>query len=366
LCRAGRLAPTVTLHIIKQVAAALMATHAKGIVHRDLKPGNIYLLEAAGAADFVKVLDFGISKMRSATLKLTRTSSIMGTPSYMSPEQAEGKVSEIDERTDQWALACIAWECLCGETPFLGDSIPAIMLQVVARPPAPLLPKVAGLHPQVEDVLLRALAKNKHERFASVGDLATALEAALTGAAAKLVPSVSRTLVASDTAAAEAVQGESPAHATTFTQTAGAFKEDDEEDDELAARPKRWIWAAAVGAAAILVVGVILLLRSGPAQTPMTTSPPPAAAAPVQQPRPPPALPSPSPSPSPSLAPSPPPPPPPVAAEEKSPAPGSPSAEKKPQKSTQPRRLAPAEPEPKPPRPPAPRPRAGRRMIEDL
>jgi serine/threonine protein kinase len=111
------------------------------------KPGNIYLLEIAGESDFVKVLDFGISKVRSASTKLTRTSSIMGTPNYMSPEQAKGKIEEIDETTDQWALACIAWECLSGEGPFVGENVPSILFQIVHEPTPSLLPKVAGLHP---------------------------------------------------------------------------------------------------------------------------------------------------------------------------------------------------------------------------
>ena len=114
LRRVRRLPIAEVVHIIKQVASALAATHAKAIVHRDLKPGNIFLLTAAGENDFVKVLDFGISKVRSASTKLTRTSSVMGTPAYMSPEQARGHIEDIDERTDQWALACIVWECLSG------------------------------------------------------------------------------------------------------------------------------------------------------------------------------------------------------------------------------------------------------------
>jgi serine/threonine-protein kinase len=116
LRRVGRLPAASVVHITKQVASALAATHAKTIVHRDLKPANIYLLEVAGETDFVKVLDFGISKVRAATTKLTQSTAVMGTPNYMSPEQALGKVDEIDERTDQWALACIAWECLSTTT----------------------------------------------------------------------------------------------------------------------------------------------------------------------------------------------------------------------------------------------------------
>jgi serine/threonine protein kinase len=178
LRRVSRLPIADVVHIIKQVASALAATHAKAIVHRDLKPGNIFLLTAAGENDFVKVLDFGISKVRSASTKLTRTSSVMGTPNYMSPEQAKGHIEDIDERTDQWALACIVWECLSGEGPFWGENVPSILFQIVHEPPPALASKVAGLPSQVEDVLLRALAKAKNDRFANVSDFAFALERA--------------------------------------------------------------------------------------------------------------------------------------------------------------------------------------------
>jgi serine/threonine-protein kinase len=179
LCRVGRLPAAEVVPIVKQVASALAATHAQAIVHRDLKPGNIFLLQVAGEANFVKVVDFGISKMRAATHKLTRTASIMGTPNYMSPEQAQGKIDEIDERTDQWALACIAWECLAGERPFVGEEGTSILYQVVHAPPPPLLPKVPGLAPQVEAVLLRAMAKAKNDRFSTVNDFALAFENAV-------------------------------------------------------------------------------------------------------------------------------------------------------------------------------------------
>jgi serine/threonine protein kinase len=107
LRRIVRMAPAAALHVVKQVASALTATHQQGIVHRDLKPANIYLLNVAGEVDFVKVVDFGISKVRAAVTRLTQASVVMGSPQYMSPEQALGRVDEIDLRTDEWALASI-------------------------------------------------------------------------------------------------------------------------------------------------------------------------------------------------------------------------------------------------------------------
>ena len=114
LARVGRLSAPAAIHIIRQVASALSATHAKGIVHRDLKPANVFLLSVEGETDFVKVVDFGISKVRAAGTKLTAALAVMGTPNYMAPEQAEGRIDEIDHRTDQWALACIAYELVGG------------------------------------------------------------------------------------------------------------------------------------------------------------------------------------------------------------------------------------------------------------
>ena len=287
LRRARRLSPAQTIRIIKQVASALTTTHEKSIVHRDLKPANIYLVEAGGQSDFVKVLDFGISKVRTASTKLTKTSSIMGTPNYMSPEQAKGKIEDIDESTDQWALACIAWECLSGEGPFTGENVPSILIKIVHEPPPSLIPKVADLHPQVEDVLLRALAKNKSDRFASVNDFANALEAALAGP----VPAVARTAMAAGTVQLAAAAG--------TVQLPPAAPEDDSVPRSAVPttlsriavempkvvkgppdRPKRWLWAAGFFGAMALLLGAFLLFRPGAAPKPVQASSPPLAAVP--------------------------------------------------------------------------------------
>jgi len=282
LRRVGRLPIAEVVHIVKQVASALAATHAKAIVHRDLKPGNIYLLTAAGETDFVKVLDFGISKVRSASTKLTRTSSVMGTPNYMSPEQAKGRVDDIDERTDQWALACIAWECLSGEGPFVGENVPSILFQIVHEPPAALVPKVAGLPTQVEEVLLRALAKDKSDRFANVNDFALALERAGASAVATVVGRPQILVPPAQVAGA--------AKPTTFTRTAGEL---DNALDVPRSRP-RWIWVLAAGGVCGLLLAAFLLFRPGPAPTPVVASPPPAAPMPAAPPLPAPPVPPPA------------------------------------------------------------------------
>jgi serine/threonine-protein kinase len=262
LRREGRLTPAQTVHIIKQTASALSAAHAKGIVHRDLKPGNIFLMTTATESDFVKVLDFGISKVRSATTKLTRAESVMGTPDYMSPEQARGAVDDIDDRTDQWALACIMWECLSGHAPFMGDNIPSILFQVVHESPKPLVSEVPGLSPEIEDVLRRALSKNKNDRFPGVSDFAVALEMALSGKPGVLgrlgdsanLPRTEQIPIVEEPKEAGPVL-RSP---TTFGQTAGEVARSTKPGLE---RPK-WLWPGVGAAAVALVLAGALAVRS--------------------------------------------------------------------------------------------------------
>ena len=140
--RVGRLSIENAVHMTRQVASALEAAHGEGVVHRDLKPANVFLLQVPGEPDFVKVLDFGISKVKAAGTKLTQTSALMGTPQYMSPEQAAGMIDQIDHRTDQWALGCIVWEMLSGRCPFVADETATLLYQVINLDPQPLATRV--------------------------------------------------------------------------------------------------------------------------------------------------------------------------------------------------------------------------------
>jgi eukaryotic-like serine/threonine-protein kinase len=188
LRRVGRMAIEATSHVVRQVASALNAAHDQGVVHRDLKPGNVFLLQIPGEPDFVKVLDFGISKMKAARTQLTNASAVMGTPNYMSPEQATGAVDEIDHCTDQWALACIAWEMLLGRGPFVADEVAALLYQIINLDPHPLAPRVPGLPPTVESVLRRALSKRPADRFPSMREFSRAFESAAFGRPADATP----------------------------------------------------------------------------------------------------------------------------------------------------------------------------------
>ena len=189
IAREGKLPINVVLHIVKQAASALNAAHAQGVVHRDLKPANLFLMQVQGEPDFVKILDFGVSKMKAARTKLTRASAVIGTPNYMSPEQAMGLVDEIDHRADQWALACIGWEMLSGRPPFNAEDMNALFYQITNLEPQPLAKRVPGLPEEVEQVLRRALSKKSTDRYDNIREFNREMEVAVMGFASDPTPS---------------------------------------------------------------------------------------------------------------------------------------------------------------------------------
>ena len=158
-----------------QMARGLHAAHTKGIVHRDLKPENIFLLEREGQKDFVKIVDFGIAKVGGGQ-KLTQVGMVLGTPEYMSPEQATGQ--ETDHRVDQYAVGCIMYEMLTGVVPFLGDRPAQTLTKHVFEPvmrPRHRKPDL-NIPVSLESVVLRTLAKKPDQRFPSMRELEQALE----------------------------------------------------------------------------------------------------------------------------------------------------------------------------------------------
>ncbi|HET6611750.1 MAG TPA: serine/threonine-protein kinase, partial [Kofleriaceae bacterium] len=163
------------LVVANRIGSALSAAHAKGVVHRDLKPENIFLCDVPGDPWFVKVLDFGISKIRGSTSILTQEHSVLGTPYYMAPEQAEGENDRIDHRTDQFALATILYEMITGVSPFGGDNIPSILYRVVHSNPPPVHEVADGISPRVGGVIAKGMAKNSDDRFDSIGAFVKAL-----------------------------------------------------------------------------------------------------------------------------------------------------------------------------------------------
>jgi eukaryotic-like serine/threonine-protein kinase len=168
--------------ILTQVCQALEAAHARGIVHRDVKPQNVMLPRRQGKADFVKVVDFGISKVMQGPpgSGLTETGSILGTANYMAPEQAAG--GTVDARADVYALGVLTYEVCTGSLPFRGDNTFATMLlhlEATAEPPSRRRPDL-GLPPELDALVLSALAKDPAAR-PTLETFRTALEALAPG-----------------------------------------------------------------------------------------------------------------------------------------------------------------------------------------
>ncbi|RKH83522.1 serine/threonine protein kinase [Corallococcus sp. AB045] len=169
--RRGRLSLEEVFSFTRQMGSALQTAHRAGVVHRDLKPANIFLVptDSGGVVgERVKLLDFGISKVMSSETLQTQEAVLIGTPQYMSPEQAQGQNSRIDARTDLFALGGIVFEMISGMTPFGGGSLVQIIYRVVHEPPVSLATLMPDLPPNVARAVSRALEKNPDHRHQDV------------------------------------------------------------------------------------------------------------------------------------------------------------------------------------------------------
>jgi serine/threonine-protein kinase len=267
-----------SLAIVKQIASALGAAHAKGIVHRDVKPENVYLVRR-GDADFVKVVDFGVSKAVHTHdengpewQRLTRTGAVLGTPLFMSPEQASGS-EDIDQRADIWAAALILYECLTGELPFRGNNYLGVVSQILnkqAQPPSVLRPEL-GIPLAVDRLVMHGLEKDRNRRYQAMETMERDIERLLAGDTGIVVDEASAS-----------------------------------ETGPVLPSRSRWPWHVAVTSVFVVGIGTAALLARGggkppavalprapvlrPAPAPKPTAPAPAPVAQVETP--PPAVPS--------------------------------------------------------------------------
>jgi serine/threonine-protein kinase len=176
VARRGPLSVELAVECIMQACEALAEAHALGIVHRDLKPANLFLSEAVDGSPCVKVLDFGISRTfhPHGLSALTDPGTVLGTPSYMAPEQMEGS-DAVDARSDIWALGAILYELLVGRPPYAGDSLPQLFVKILrGRTPRPSARR-AGIRSGIDDIVGRCLEVDPSDRFQSVAELAWAL-----------------------------------------------------------------------------------------------------------------------------------------------------------------------------------------------
>ncbi|MEZ4299966.1 MAG: serine/threonine-protein kinase [Polyangiaceae bacterium] len=184
MTKLGPMSVDDALVYVTQACDAVSAAHAIGVIHRDLKPENMFLTREADGPEVLKVLDFGISKTMRATVaddqqKLTKTTDVFGSPTYMSPEQLKAS-RDVDERTDVWAMGVILHEMLSGVPPFEGRTVAEIFGAILYKPAEPLSRLRPEIPRAVEVVVLRALEKDRDKRFATVAELRAALTAAAT------------------------------------------------------------------------------------------------------------------------------------------------------------------------------------------
>jgi serine/threonine-protein kinase len=253
----GHFDPSRSIGITVQIARGLFAAHSKGIIHRDLKPENIFVLQRDGQEDVVKIVDFGIARDKSHTKRLTQVGMVLGTPEYMSPEQATGQPT--DHRVDMYALGCILYEMLVGDVPFKGENSTKTLTMHVFDPLVPPSQRRPELKipAALEAVVVRTMAKKPGERYADMKELMNELdrvEAELRSGRVVTGPAKPTAML--------------PDHLKPTAQRATVS-----EDDLQPARSNMPLYFG-IGAAAIVLVGMTIAAVSAKSQKSKTQTPP--------------------------------------------------------------------------------------------
>jgi serine/threonine-protein kinase len=265
----GKVEVATALQLLTPIADALDLAHQAGIVHRDLKPQNIFLAWEAGGETVPKLLDFGMAKLLGESPVHTVSGTPIGTPLYMSPEQARGE--KVDQRSDVYALGVLCHELLTGQLPFTGDTTVAVLMAHIIQAPQPVSEVASELSPLLDAPVLRMLEKNPTARPASAGEAIASLRRAAEAAGIS-VPSGPLQLPRPE----PAVSGEQLLAATESSLPDFATTEPDGSLRAAASGPsvpQRPLWPFAVG---LLVLGAALgfaVLRplTAPAPAPVTT-----------------------------------------------------------------------------------------------
>lgn len=174
----GTLTTSQTVDITIPILEALNAVHYKGIIHRDLKPENVIIVPQPGGGELVKILDFGICRLQSdacSAMRVTKTGSVFGTPYYMSPEQAEGR-RDIDPRADLYSVGAMLYKMLTGRTPFVGENYNTVIVNIINKDPPPPRKWNMEIPRDMENVIMKALARNRDKRFLDALEFIEALE----------------------------------------------------------------------------------------------------------------------------------------------------------------------------------------------
>jgi serine/threonine-protein kinase len=190
----GPVPPMEAVDYVIQTCVGLAEAHAQGIVHRDLKPANLFLTRTPDGTPLVKVLDFGVSKLRAdedGQTSTTRTGTVMGSPLFMPPEQARSS-KDVDGRADIWSLGAVLYKLITQRPPFLADNMADLFAEILHRPHVPITEHAPDVSPGLAAVIDRCLAKLPSDRYATLGDLALALGPFASADGQHLVPRVLR------------------------------------------------------------------------------------------------------------------------------------------------------------------------------
>jgi len=254
LARGAAMGVEEAVGYVLEAIEAIAEAHALGIVHRDLKPANLFLTERPGGKPIVKVLDFGISKVLSTANDpgMTRANAIMGSPSYMSPEQMTSS-NTVDVRSDVWSLGVVLYELLTGRLPFDSRTMPELVAAILQGTPPPVEALRSDVPPGLKAVVDRCLEKDRERRYANVGELARGLMPFAPSRNEQRIERIEHVLgLTSRAPQARADEGAPIARAVTFSPITSSTSP-----------PKRrWLAASALaGAVAVVVASVAMAVR---------------------------------------------------------------------------------------------------------
>lgn len=251
--KSGPIPSHIALGYMIPVMEVLSEVHRRGIVHRDLKPSNVFLAKDHQGRDLPKLLDFGIAKQTSdadaAVPSLTRPGIVLGTPSYMSPEQFEGR-DDLGVPTDVWAMGVMLYECVAGRVPFKAKDMSGVYALAVAGKYTPLAEVVEGVDPVIESVIEKALRSRASERFSSMDEMAAALKESVAWTTSVSLPHVTPSAgVVTDAAHAS--------QAATHVPTPTAGQTQTQAQPTIATRVTKFVQEA--NPLAVLAVGMVVI-----------------------------------------------------------------------------------------------------------